>query len=223
MSTIKINTIVLIASLWAGAGSATPIIQPVIQPIIQEVFYDALGPDRSSVFTELYGIPGTSLAGWTLVGVNGANGKPYRTLDLTGAVIPMDGLLVIATVSTIGTLLAVRDFVANVDWQNGPDAVLLYDPFGGLADALQYGSAGTHNSGAGAPAPDPPAGLGLTRDALSTDTGDNARDFFASPPTPGFRAAPVPVSEPNVFGLVLLAASALLRRPGRAERAARSF
>ena len=202
----NINAIVLIASLWAGEGSATP--------IIQEVFYDALGPDRSFVFTELYGSPGTSLDGWSLVGMNGANGMPYRTLDLTGAVIPTDGLLVLATASAVGTLLAVRDFVANVDWQNGPDAVLLYDAFGGLADALQYGSAGTHNRGAGAPAPDPPAGLGLTRDALSADTGDNATDFFASPKTPGIRAAPVPVSEPNVFGLILLAAWALLRRPG---------
>ena len=146
--------------------------------------------------------------------MNGTNGRPYRTLDLTSAVIPTDGLLVIATVSAIGSLLAVRDFVANVEWQNGPDAVLLYDPFGVLVDALQYGSAGTHNSGAGAPVPDPPAGLGLTRDALSTDTGDNATDFFASLPTPGFRATPVPVSEPNTFGLVLLAAWALVRRPG---------
>ena len=200
----KINAIVLIASLWVGEGSATP--------IIQEVFYDALGPDKGSVFTELYGSPGTALDGWSLVGVNGANGMPYRTLDLTGAVIPTDGLLVLATASAIGALLAVRDVVANVDWQNGPDAVLLYDAFGGLVDALQYGSAGMHNRGAGAPAPDSPAGLGLTRDALSTDTGDNATDFFASPPTPGFRAAPVPVSEPSVFGLILVAAWAALRR-----------
>ena len=50
MSKIKINTIVLIASLWAGVGSATP--------IIQEVFYDALGTDRSSVFTEFTEAPG---------------------------------------------------------------------------------------------------------------------------------------------------------------------
>ena len=208
----KINAIVLIASLWAGTGSATP--------IIHEVFYDAIGADTSSVFTELYGSPGTSFDGWSLVGVNGANGMPYRTVDLTGAVIPSDGVLVLATASAIGSLLAVRDFVANVDWQNGADAVLLYDAFGGLADALQYGHAGTHNRSAGAPAADPPAGLGLTRDALSTDTGDNATDFFALPPTPGFRAAPTPVSEPNVFGLVLLAAWATARRrrrPGSVE------
>ena len=207
----KINAIVLVASLWASEGSATP--------VIQEVFYDALGPDTSSVFTELYGCPGTALNGWSLVGVNGANGRAYRTLELTGAVIPADGLLVLATASAAGTLLAVRDFVANVDWQNGPDSVLLYDAFGGLADALQYGNAGTHNNReAGTPASDPGAGLALTRDALSTNTGDNATDFFAATPTPGLRAAPVPVSEPNVFALILVAAWATLRRrPGRAD------
>ena len=65
---------------------------------------------------------------------------------------------------------------------------------------------------------DPAAGLALTRDALSTNTRDNATDFFAAPPTPGLRAAPVPVSEPNVFGLILVAAWATLRRrPGRAD------
>ena len=92
----KINAIVLVASLWASEGSATP--------VIQEVFYDALGPDTSSVFTELYGCPGTALNGWSLVGVNGANGRAYRTLELTGAVIPADGLLVLATASAAGTL-----------------------------------------------------------------------------------------------------------------------
>ena len=55
----KINAIVLVASLWASEGSATP--------VIQEVFYDALGPDTSSVFTELYGCPGTALNSWSLV------------------------------------------------------------------------------------------------------------------------------------------------------------
>ena len=152
----KINAIVLVASLWASEGSATP--------VIQEVFYDALGPDTSSVFTELYGCPGIALNSWSLVGVNGANGRAYRTLELTGAVIPADGLLVLATASAAGTLLAVRDFVANVDWQNGPDSVLLYDAFGGLADALQYGNAGTHNNReAGTPASDPGAGLRAER------------------------------------------------------------
>ena len=96
--------------------------------------------------------------------------------------------------------------------------ILLYATIDGLADVLQYGNACTHNGAAVTTASHPGAGLALTRDALSTNTGDNATDFFAAPPTPGLRAAPVPVSEPNVFGLILVAAWATLRRrPGRAD------
>ena len=96
-------------------------------PIIQEVFYDASGLDSGEAFTEIFGMAGMPLDGWSLVGINGGTGLPYRTLDLTGATIPGDGLLVIATSSAAPSLTAVRDFTANVDWQNGPDAVQLIE------------------------------------------------------------------------------------------------
>ena len=116
------------------------------------------------------------LDGWSLVGINGGTGLPYRTLDLTGATIPGDGLLVVATSSAEAGLAAVRDFIANVDWQNGPDAVQLVDPFMSIVDAIQYGNAGINNAGFGLPALDSPAGSSLSRDPFGESS-----PFLVSP------------------------------------------
>ena len=102
---------------------ATPI-------VIQEVLYDAPGPDAPFAFTELVGPPGISLDGWSLVGVNGSTGSPYRTIDLTSSSIPLDGIFVIATASASIELAAERDLIGNVDWQNGPDAIQLRNTLG---------------------------------------------------------------------------------------------
>ena len=156
-----------------------------------------------------------SLDGWSLVGINGGTGLPYRTLDLTDAIIPGDGLLVIATSSAAPSLAAARDFTANVDWQNGLDAVQLIDPFLVAIDALQYGDAGVNNAGFGAPRLDPPAGSSLSRDLFGSNTGDNATDFRVGIPSPGVGPAPTtprPVPEPPTLllltcGLLPLAAA----------------
>ena len=170
--------------IMASAG-ASPV-------VIQEVLYDGLGSDADDVFTELFGIPGGSLNGWTLVGVNGRNGESYRTIDLSGALIPDDGLLLIATSSANMSLAALADFIANVDWQNGPDAVQLW--FGDvLQDALQYGDAGVNNAGEGMHAAITPAGMSLSRSFFGTDTDDNAADFLVSEATPGAGPAVVPL------------------------------
>ena len=118
--TVGVLAVACLASRAASAG-----------PIIHEVFYDAVGSDTGQVFTEIYGEAGMGLSGWSLVGINGSSGSPYRTIDLTGAVIPADSLLVIAQSSATPLLAGFRDFVANVDWQNGPDAVQFLDPWGG--------------------------------------------------------------------------------------------
>ena len=170
--------------IMASAG-ASPV-------VIQEVLYDGLGSDADDVFTELFGIPGGSLNGWTLVGVNGRNGESYRTIDLSGAFIPNDGLLFIATSSANMSLAALADFIANVDWQNGPDAVQLW--FNDvLQDALQYGDAGVNNAGEGMHAAITPAGMSLSRSFFGTDTDDNAADFLVSEATPGAGPAVVPL------------------------------
>jgi len=83
-------------------------------------------------------------------------------------------------------VLEERDFTANVDWQNGPDAVQLRDPADAIVDALQYGDAGEFNAGEGLPASSASAGRSLSRDRLSSDSNDNAADFSPlDPPTPG--------------------------------------
>ena len=187
-----------VAAVAVPGGLTAPMVA-VAGPIIQEVHFDAAGPDSAEAFTELFGTPGLLLDGWSLVGVNGGTGLPYRTIDLTGAVLPSDGLLVIASTSANITVAALRDFTANVDWQNGPDAVRLLDPTSAIIDAVQYGDAGPHNGGLGLWAPDPPAGSSLSRDIFGTNTFDNSSDFSLGAPTPGQGpriALPVPPTPP---------------------------
>jgi hypothetical protein len=86
----------------------------------------------------------------------------------------------------------VRDWVANVDWQNGPDAIQLLNGTT-VVDALQYGDAGAFNAGEGAYAVDVASGMSLSRDVFGTDTGDNFSDFSERVPTPGIGPSVVPI------------------------------
>lgn len=192
--------IVLVTGLTLWASSAAAV-------IINEVKYRGPGNDQfADLFTELYGEPGLSLAGYSLRGINGANGVAYRTVDLTGGVIPADGLFVIATAGTAdAAVLAARDFIANVDWQNGPgDAVLLLDPSGAVLDAVQYGIAAAGFFGEGAPAAETSDAESLSRDALATDSNDNSADFAAGAPSPGIGPRVLGVPEPGSLGLAAL-------------------
>ena len=150
---------VALALIVSASGLATPSETRAAPVVIQELLYDGSGTDAPEAFTELFGEPGMMLDGWLLVGINGSTGTAYRQVDLTGAVIPTDGVLVVATSSAEPGLAAVRDVVASVDWQNGPDAVQLLDPAGTIVDAIQYGDAAENNAGFGLPAPDTPGGF----------------------------------------------------------------
>lgn len=160
--------------------------------VIQEVLYDGPGTDPDDVFTELSGTPGTALDGWSLAGINGADGQVYRTIDLSGLAIPADGIFVIATASANSTLALLRDFIANVDWQNGPDALHLLNGIN-LIDSIQYGDAGIYNAGEGAFAVDVTGAVSLSRDLLGTDSNNNAIDFTAGVPSPGTGPSVVPI------------------------------
>ena len=86
-------------------------------PSISEVFYDAVGSDNGQSFVELYGVPGASLAGFVLEGVNGAGGGIGPSLDLSG-VIGVDGLFVVADDQGDGTTLVSNvDAILNFDFQ----------------------------------------------------------------------------------------------------------
>jgi hypothetical protein len=185
-------------------------------PLLSEVLYDATSTDDGAVFVELYGAPGTSLEGWSIEGVNGADGEVTVTVPLSGA-IPADGIFVVADGGDAGpTSVPGADLVLDFDFQNGPDSVVPRDALGTAVDAVGYGSfeAGTFFAGEGTPAADGPAGASVARVFANIDTGDNAADFAVlDVPTPG--QAPIsPVPEPGGAALVVtgLTGLALFRR-----------
>jgi hypothetical protein len=176
-------------------------------PIISEVLYDAVGSDDGQSFVELYGVPGTSLDGLFLEGINGAGGSVTISIALTGT-ISADGFYLLADIDGGGvTLVPSPDALANFDFQNGPDSVVLRDGSGGVLDAVGYGvfDAGDVFAGEGSPVADAPAGSSIARFFADVDTDDNAFDFTVlGTPTPG--SGPLSVPEPSTG---LLAISAL--------------
>jgi hypothetical protein len=173
----------LAANLLASSASAAT--------VISEALYDAAGTDNGNVFVELYGTPGTVLDGLSLEGVNGSDGSVYITLLLSG-VIPGDGVFVVADDAGDGSsLIGDADLVVNMDFQNGPDSIVLRDG-SDIIDALGYGDfTGGVFAGEGGAAPDAPAGSSLARLDPLVDSDDNLSDFMVlDTPTPGS----VPVS-----------------------------
>jgi hypothetical protein len=164
-------------------------------PVISELLYDVAGPDAGQVFVELYGTPGTVLDGLLLEGVNGSTGSVYKTVTLTG-VIPGDGVFVIGDDEGSGiSQVPDTDLVTSIDFQNGPDSVVLRDA-NGILDALGYGDFATAVfAGEGSPAADVNTGWSLARMNPRLDTDDNGVDFQALEiPTPGLvPTSPVPV------------------------------
>jgi uncharacterized protein len=202
----------LAAFLLLGAAQAGA------TPLLSEVYYDAVGSDDGQSFIEIYGVPGTSLAGLTIEAINGAGGGVTHTLTLSGT-IGASGLFVVADspTGTSSTSVANADLILDFDFQNGPDSVLLRDA-SGILDAVGYGvfAAGDIFAGEGSPTVDPAAGSAIARRFADIDTNDNAADWLGAAPTPG--AAPRAVPEANALALLGAAAAVLLRR--RFSRAA---
>lgn len=194
---VPIRALASMALVWPASAAALP--------VISEVLYDAPGSDDGFGFVELYGEPGASLEGLVLEGINGANGAAGPTVALSG-VIPADGLFVVADRTGAGvTLVAGADLLANFDFQNGPDSVVLRSDVE-VFDAVGYGAFGAGDvfAGEGSAAPDAPAGASLARLFADLDRDDNALDFEVSAtPTPG--SAPLAVPEPALAGLLGLA------------------
>jgi hypothetical protein len=166
------------------------------QTVISELLYDAASTDNGNVFVELFGTPGTVLDGWLLEGVNGSDGSVYRSVVLTG-VIPLDGVFLIGDDSGDGsTLVSDADLVLEIDFQNGPDSVVLRNG-ATVLDSLGYGDfSGQVFAGEGNAAPDGPSGSSLARHNPLLDTDNNFDDFMVLDlTTPGavpVSAVPVP-------------------------------
>ncbi len=174
-----------------------------------------MGSDDGRSFVEFYGAPGTSFDGLFLEGVNGSGGSVTVSIALTGT-IPADGLYLLADVDTGGTTLVPDpDALANFDFQNGPDSVVLRDAGGVVLDAVGYGvfAAGAVFAGEGSPVADGPAGSSIARFFADVDTDDNSLDFTVLPaPTPG--SAPFSLPEAST-GLLAISGLAGIGAMGR--------
>ena len=196
------------AMLFVGPSEARP-----IGISISEVLYDAVGADDGKVFVELFGPPGTALAGFVLEGVNGADGRVGPRIPL-GGVIAGDGFFVVADPIEGATHVAEADLLFEFDLQNGPDSLVLRAPDGTVSDAVGYGTFSPQDLffGEGEAAPDAPSGSSLARVFADIDTDDNRTDFrVLASPTPG--AGPTQIPEPSSWGLGVagLFASILVR------------
>ena len=190
----RLTVTLLLALAPQAAGAA---------PLISEVFYDAAGSDNGLVFVELYGAPGASLSGLFLEGINGANGSVGPSIALSG-VFPADGIWLLADDVGDGTSsVAGAHLIANFDFQNGPDSIVLRTA-SAVLDAVGYGIFGIAEifAGEGSAAADAPAGSSLARRFANVDSDDNAADFIVlSVPTPGH--APLnAIPEPQTAALL---------------------
>jgi hypothetical protein len=182
---MRVKIIHCAALSWCACCSGLSVSQAHAAPVISEVFYDAIGGDAGHAFLELFGTPGESLQGLVVEGVNGGDGTVYRSIELSG-VIPADGIFVIGDDDGASTFVGDADFIADVDFQNGPDSVVLRNELS-ILDAVAYGSfaAGDVPFGEGEPAADAPAGSSIARLNPFVDSNDNSVDFAVlSVPTP---------------------------------------
>ncbi|WP_432050729.1 ExeM/NucH family extracellular endonuclease [Verrucosispora sp. NA02020] len=111
------------AALTLSSGTAAFADPVPTTPFISEIHYDNVGADVGEAI-EIEAPVGYDLSGWQIVLYNGANGAPYNTRTLSGAV-PTAGV-VVASYPVDGI-------------QNGaPDGVALVKPDGGVAEFLTY-------------------------------------------------------------------------------------
>lgn len=182
--------------------------------VINEVLYDTQSTDDPNLlYTEIWGPAGTDLTGWSLVGINGNGGAPYRTVTLSGT-IPTDGYFVVGNTASVPQVDQNLNLPANdgIDWQNAGssagddcDGIDLRNASGAVVDHVCYGicaSPGTCEGEGGTQSPDPFPAAGVNKAIARipdhSDTDNNGVDFVISETlTPGAPNSGVPCDPLN--------------------------
>ncbi len=164
--------------------------------VINEVVINPPGTD-AGCFVELRGTPGDSLAGVIIRSVNGNGGNILAEILLgPSQKLDANGYFVVAQDSTVTLPGGATPFIdSKVDFQNGPDNIVLLAPGGAILDALGYSDQGglfpiPANVFAGEgtfaiqPA-GPNASKSFSRLPNGVDTNNNAADFAPGELTPG--------------------------------------
>ena len=112
---------------------ALPVRATWISPFISEIHYDNVNGDVNEMIA-VTGPSGLDLSGWQLVLYNGANGRPYDSIALSGRLAQTAEMWAEAFWP-----------VANI--QNGPDAVALLGPSEQVVDFIAYEAAVTATTG----------------------------------------------------------------------------
>lgn len=175
------------------SGACEQVASPTV--VINELRYDSPSfddADGNLLFVELAGPPGTDLANFAIVPIDGNSGSAGAEIALSGS-IPSDGIFLITRDNADAALLAESDLTsATFDPQNGnksgaPNADAVQLRFGSeVVDAVGFGLGDGNAFGEGNAAPDTSDSESLTRDSSHGDTDDNATDFtLTDTPTPG--------------------------------------
>ncbi len=186
MRTALVRAIIpcLLAVAIARTGVARAGCAPADRAWISEVLYDAAGDDTGFEFVELANPTDhpVSLAGVRLEAGDGAAPGRWTTrwTGDVGDVVASHAWFVIGG----ARVSPPADRVVTLELQNGPDAVRLVWPDGAI-ETLGYGALDYAEYSCGAPAPDVVSGTALARIPDDADSGSDARDFRAAPPTPG--------------------------------------
>ena len=177
--------------------------------IINEAYFNEPGSDTGlETFVELVapitGWEDLPLDGYVLHAINGFNGNDYiftgvnPGIEMAGSMLNeegSDGYVVICNIDKAGPGILNLCTIPyeGVDWQNGPDNLVLRFQ-GEVIDALGFGSFSGNTTfvgeGASKPFASTDAGKALARWPLSDaskiiDTDDNRTDFYVVDPTPG--------------------------------------
>lgn len=150
-------------------------------PVINEVQTGGAG-GGSDEWVEIYDPCSTTFTGWKLL-YRSAGNSQSTLFNFTTQSGPY---ILVAGGGYVGPPTADGSWGAGVGLGPNGGAVGLVDALGTLIDSVSYGTlTATNNFTETSPAPNPPSGQSIARDAMSTDSNNNSTDFtVATTPTP---------------------------------------